>query len=144
MNQKPTVVIVTSENMQCSATAKGSGFKKRNSLLSTELTPEITSKTTTAFMLVFILACNPHPQPEQKSEQRMSKRSLEQVQESHTKELMTIPGVVGTAIGQSEDGSPALLVFVEEKTDEITRKVPTELEGYPVRIQVTGKIVPIR
>ena len=98
----------------------------------------------TVFMLVFILACNPRPQSEQKLEQRMPKRSLEQVQESHTKDLMAIPGVVGTAIGQAENGSPAILVFVEEKTDEITRKVPTELEGYPVRIQVTGEIVPNR
>jgi len=91
--------------------------------------------------ILVILSCNTSPRPEKENE---SMRSLQQVQESHTKELMAIPGVVGTAIGQSEDGSPALLVFVEEKTDEITRKVPTELEGYPVRIQVTGKIVPIR
>ena len=96
----------------------------------------------TVFMLLFILACSSHPQQQQKPEQTMQKRSLEQVQESHTKELMAIPGVVGTAIGQSEDGSPALLVFVEEVTEEIRRDVPTILEGYPVKIQVTGKIVP--
>ena len=45
-------------------------------------------------------------------------RGIEEVQKSHTAELMSIPGVVGTAIGKTEDGSPAILVFVEKETEE--------------------------
>ena len=98
------------------------------------------------FLLIAVitLECNPRPRPEQEAERSIPMRSLKEVQESHTEEFMSIAGVVGTAIGENEDGTPSILVLVEEQTGEIKAKIPPVLEGYPVRIQVTGKIAPIR
>ncbi|MCI0330753.1 MAG: hypothetical protein L0196_07360 [candidate division Zixibacteria bacterium] len=71
-------------------------------------------------------------------ESKMTGKTIEQVQEEHTEHLMSIPGVVGTAIGEA-DGKPCIKVFVTAKTAEIEKGVPKSLEGYPVVIEVTGE-----
>jgi len=60
----------------------------------------------------------------------------------HTEHLMSIPGVVGTGEGE-QNGRPCIVVFVIEKTAEIERLIPKELEGYPVRIEESGEIGPL-
>lgn len=62
------------------------------------------------------------------------------VMEAHVDELMAIAGVVGVAIGALEDGSPCITVLLAEDTPELRGKIPSELEGYPVVINVTGEI----
>jgi predicted small secreted protein len=64
-------------------------------------------------------------------------RSIIEVQEAHTPVWMEIPGVVGTGIGQC-DGVPCIKVFVAQKTPEIDRQIPAQVEGHPVRVEVTG------
>lgn len=68
----------------------------------------------------------------------MPAKTIEQVQETHTEHLMSIPGVVGTAIGES-GGRPCIKVLVSQKTAEIEKRVPASLEGYPVVIEITGE-----
>ena len=52
---------------------------------------------------------------------------------------MALSGVVGTA--QSEcDGQPCIRVLVVEQTDELAAQIPSDIEGYPVAIDVTGEI----
>lgn len=65
-------------------------------------------------------------------------RSIEEVQEAHTPEWMEIPGVVGTGIGLCDE-EPCIKVFVARRTEEIEREVPEKVEGYRVRIEVTGE-----
>lgn len=65
------------------------------------------------------------------------------VQEAHTSELMAIPGVTGTAIGELDDHTPCILILVEEETPELKAKIPTRIEGHPTKLYVTGKIVPM-
>jgi len=62
---------------------------------------------------------------------------VKQVQERHTAKLMAQKGVVGTAVGLTEDHQAALLVLLEEAG---VAAVPAELDGVPVRPLVTGKI----
>lgn len=62
---------------------------------------------------------------------------VREVQERHTEELMAKPGVVGTAVGLSENGRHAVLVLLEEPG---IGGIPQELEGIPVRPLVTGAI----
>lgn len=72
------------------------------------------------------------------------KRDINAVLDAHDEELMEIPGVVGVAVGQLEDQTPALLVLVIEETDEIRRRVPKTIEGHPTKIMVTGEIKPLQ
>jgi len=69
----------------------------------------------------------------------MAGKAIEDVLKEHTKELMSIPGVVGT--GQSLcDGKPCIKVYVVNKTPELEKQIPQTLEGYPVVIEETGEI----
>jgi hypothetical protein len=67
----------------------------------------------------------------------MPKRTIEQVQEEHTDEWMTIPGVVGTAIGLCE-GKPCIRIFTSSKPQQLKDKIPSTIECYPIIIEETG------
>jgi len=65
-------------------------------------------------------------------------RALE-VQKKHTKGLMAKKGVVGIAIGLSEDRRHVVKIYVE---DEHARAgLPKKLDDVPVVVEVTGRIV---
>jgi hypothetical protein len=64
-----------------------------------------------------------------------------EVQEKHTSRLMAIKGVVGTAVGPSEDNQHEVKVFVEERRDA---RIPNKLEEVPVDVVVTGKIYALK
>jgi hypothetical protein len=69
----------------------------------------------------------------------VSGKTIEQVQQEHTDAWMAIPGVVGTAIGQCQ-GKPCILVFTAANTEQVRRKIPPMVEGYPVVVEYTGEI----
>jgi len=62
---------------------------------------------------------------------------VREVQQRHTAKLMAQKGVVGTAVGLSEGGQPAMLVLLEEAG---VAGIPADLDGVSVRAIVTGKI----
>jgi len=68
----------------------------------------------------------------------MAAKRIEEVLKEHTKELMSVPGVVGTAQGLCDD-KPCIKVYVLKKTPELGQKIPDILEGYPVMIEETGE-----
>ena len=72
------------------------------------------------------------------SENNMPSKPIEKVLEEHTLELMSIDGVVGTAQGLC-NGKPCIKVYVIKKTRQLTQRIPTTLEGYPVVIEETGE-----
>src|SRR5439155_18398892 len=69
----------------------------------------------------------------------MPEQTIEAVLEQHTGSLMSLPGVVGTAICECE-GKPCIKVFVIRKTRELTAKIPLALQGFSVAIEETGEI----
>jgi hypothetical protein len=71
----------------------------------------------------------------------VSGRTIEQVLAAHTDSLMALPGVVGTAIGQC-DGAPCIRVFLSQSTAAGQSRVPARLEGYLVKVEVSGPIHP--
>ncbi len=75
-------------------------------------------------------------QPKEKS---MPKKTIESVLKEHTDRLMSLPGVVGTAQGLCA-GKPCIKVYVEKKTPDLVKQIPSTLEGYSVEIQETGEI----
>jgi len=78
-----------------------------------------------------------------KEENTMNKKSIEEVMNSHTEKIMTMKGVAGIYIGQLEDGKPCIVVMIKTESDELKNKIPKSLEGYPVKIEVTGEIKPM-
>lgn len=71
----------------------------------------------------------------------MALKTVEEVLAAHTESLLAVPGVVGTGIGLC-DGAPCIRVFLAGPTDAARQTIPTRLEGYPVKVEVTGPIHP--
>jgi hypothetical protein len=77
-----------------------------------------------------------------KDEQRansVARKTIDAVLERHTDFLMSLPGVVGTAVGRCQE-KPCIKVFVVKKSSELTRQIPSKLEGFPVVLEETGEI----
>ena len=62
-------------------------------------------------------------------------------QEDHTDFLLSISGVVGTAVGYNADGALAVLIFTEAAG---IPGLPRSLDGVPVQVQVTGKLFALK
>lgn len=67
----------------------------------------------------------------------MAYRTIEQVLAAHTPGWMSIPGVVGTAIGKRA-GEPCLRVMVVRETPKIRQAIPERVDGFPVDVVETG------
>ncbi len=75
----------------------------------------------------------------------MPRQDINAVLRAHEDELMAIPGVVGVYVGlMDNDKTPCLKVMVVKKTKDLEQQIPKSLEGYPVVIEETGVIRPLR
>ena len=68
----------------------------------------------------------------------MPDMTIEQVLKKYTKKYMLLPGVVGLAQGKFEN-KPCIKVYITRKTQELLRQVPSNLEGYLVIVEESGK-----
>jgi hypothetical protein len=71
-------------------------------------------------------------------------RDINAVLRDHDKELLAIPGVVGVFVGLLADNkTPCLKVLAEKITPEVRRRVPAQIDGYPVVVEESGPIRPL-
>ena len=64
------------------------------------------------------------------------------VRDRHKDQLMSIPGVVGTGIGISDQpGQPEIEVYLKKLTPEAQAAAPKTVEGVPVKLIETGGVV---
>ena len=68
----------------------------------------------------------------------MPEDAVRAVLAKHAQTLVSLPGVVGVAEGET-GGRPCITVYVVEKTPRLERQVPTELEGWPVVVRESGE-----
>ncbi len=69
----------------------------------------------------------------------MGTKTVQQVLEQHKDEWLSVPGVVGVAVGQAE-GQPCIRVLTTEKPDRLADRIPHEVDGFRVVIEETGPI----
>ncbi|MCH7886647.1 MAG: hypothetical protein IIA58_01645 [Candidatus Marinimicrobia bacterium] len=63
------------------------------------------------------------------------------IQDRHTDRLLAISGAVGTATGLTEDGKPAILVFIKTEALAKGARIPASIEDVPVIVEVTGMFI---
>jgi hypothetical protein len=63
----------------------------------------------------------------------------EDVLEKHQHRLMEMAGVEGLGIGGTAE-APVILVMVREGGAEVRKRIPPQLDGYPVKVEVVGEI----
>ena len=68
----------------------------------------------------------------------MPNETMQSVLERHAQRLVSLPGVVGVAEGETE-GRPCITVYVAEKTADVVGQIPSELEGWPVVVRESGE-----
>ena len=95
------------------------------------------------FPLYVAVCCTSADSAGQKGHKDMTQGSIEQVLSRSADRLMSVQGVVGIGQGLCGD-KPCIKVFVVKITDDIRKELPAVLEGYPVEIEETGEIRPLR
>ena len=65
--------------------------------------------------------------------------NIEDVFSQHEQSLMSTPGVAAIGIGE-EAGQPVIVVMLETPQAKNDLKLPAQIEGFPVRIEIAGKI----
>ena len=74
----------------------------------------------------------------------MTRKDINSVLKDHDKDLLTIPGVAGVFVGLlPDDKTPCLKVIVVKETEDLKRRIPDSIEGYPVLIEEAGVIRPL-
>src|SRR5918994_3826458 len=68
----------------------------------------------------------------------MPRRPIADVLRDFTDRVMVIPGVTGTAEARCA-GQPCIKVFVASDTPALRRRIPPDVEGYPVAVERTGE-----
>jgi hypothetical protein len=90
-------------------------------------------------LVCVVTGCVDKTANDQEGEKQVTEKTIEEVLKEHTEELMSLPGVVGTAQGLCND-KPCIKVYVIEKTPELAQKIPDIIEGYQVVVEETGEI----
>lgn len=67
----------------------------------------------------------------------MTRPSITDVHEQYAEAWQQLDGVLGTGIGRCE-GKPCIKVMVRSRSPALEDTIPEEVDGYPVRIEVTG------
>lgn len=63
---------------------------------------------------------------------------IERVKESYEQSLLEIDGVTGVGIGKNASGNDVIVVYLYSA--DAQQKVPTEINGFTVRTEITGEI----
>jgi hypothetical protein len=69
-------------------------------------------------------------------------RAVVAVQNTLTAGLMTLPGVLGTAVGLDDSGETALVIYVDQDSPsraDIVRGLPPQIRGIGVNVELTEK-----
>ncbi len=66
--------------------------------------------------------------------------SIQDVKAQHEAELMAMNGVVSVGIGLDDDGNEVIVVGIDADRPSIRAQVPRTVEGYPVRVEVVGRL----
>jgi len=68
----------------------------------------------------------------------MPRANIEEILKKHADKLMSLPGVVGVAQGESK-GVLCIRVFVVRETSALLKHIPNQLGGYRVIVDESGE-----
>jgi hypothetical protein len=95
-------------------------------------------------MIAIPMGCEQSAKKSVQIETTQPMKDINEVIKVYSDSLMAIPGVVGLYHGLDDEGRSCLKVMVNKKTPEIVRRMPKQIEGFPVVIDETGEIKPMK
>lgn len=66
--------------------------------------------------------------------------SIKEVKTRYEPQFLQMAGVVSVGIGLNKNGREAIIIGLESPNPETEARLPSELEGYPVVVQIVGRI----
>jgi hypothetical protein len=66
--------------------------------------------------------------------------TIQDVKGRHARRLLALPGVVSVGIGANPQGREVIVIGLDRPRPEIQASLPAQLEGYPVRVEITGVV----
>lgn len=66
--------------------------------------------------------------------------SIQEVKEKHARRLLAMRGVVSVGIGRDPEGKSVIIVGLDSPYPKTLKKLPKELDGYPVRVETIGPV----
>jgi hypothetical protein len=66
--------------------------------------------------------------------------TIQQAKEKHEAGILKIEGVISVGIGLKKDRTPAIIVGLKQEDQDLIRRIPSMIEGYPVEVQIIGSI----
>jgi uncharacterized membrane protein len=96
-------------------------------------------------LLTSVVGCNnaaekEKPVPESES---TPARSINEVMNENVDRIMAMDEVVMVAIGELEDGTPCIQVYVKYKSDALAEEIGVEIDGHPVVYIISEEIRPM-
>jgi hypothetical protein len=73
-------------------------------------------------------------------EDRTVSPTIQEVKAKHADRLLAMPGVVSVGIGKNPDGKFVIIVGLDGPRPKTVEQLPKVLEGYPVRVEITGPV----
>lgn len=67
----------------------------------------------------------------------LTETTIEAAQQELTDDLMTKPGVAGTAIGLCDD-TPCIKVYLTRQDEELRAMIPDSIHGFKVDVEISG------
>lgn len=99
-------------------------------------------------LILLLVACSTTTRGQigqMKQHETKTQKDINTVLRDHEKELLAIPGVVGVYVGLLPDNkTPCLKVMVVEETEDVRERIPNSIDGYPVLIEESGVIRPLK
>jgi hypothetical protein len=66
--------------------------------------------------------------------------TIQDVKARHASRLLAMPGVMSVGIGRGGEGHEVIVIGLDHARIETQSKLPVQLEGYGVRVEIIGTV----
>lgn len=73
-------------------------------------------------------------------EREMPDPTVHEVKARHASRLLALPGVVSVGVGRGPEGNEVIVIGLDRARPETQARVPAQLDGYPVRVEIIGTV----
>jgi hypothetical protein len=74
------------------------------------------------------------------AEERVMPPTIYEVKARHAPRFVALPGVVSVGVGRDAGGEEVIVIGLDRARPETQARLPTQLEGYSVRVQIIGTV----
>ena len=94
-------------------------------------------------LFILLLAISTGCNPPAEEEKPVPERPVTDVMNDNADRIMALDEVVMVAIGELDDGTPCIQVYVKYKSDILAEEIGVEIEGHPVHYIMSDEIRPM-